>query len=248
MKGLLVRVGIDTTYGRWNAPCRADGSFCYVPMQPKEKEEFDQGFETTYCKFEEDCQEFAQESRLVFPNRLRGARCHLDPDFRFSSYGAGQMAERISTLFGGSLNNFIAFYASFEPIDNNRRPLVYAIIGLFRFHNVVWARDVPLEIRGQNAHTRLAGYRREDNQDLVIFAADKDKSGRLRKLIPIGEQHDNQQYYVREQLLQNWGGISTKNGWIQRSGPLPEFCDPYKFLQWFDAQNPQFVHENNIVQ
>jgi hypothetical protein len=245
MRGLLVRVGIDQTSGGWNAPCHADGSFCYFPMQPSEPEQFEQGFETTYDEFEQSCQVFAQRNGLVFPRRLCGAQCHPDPDFRFLSYGDScQKAERISEFFRGSQDNFIAFYASFEQIGR-RRPLVYAIIGLYRFQNVAWARDVPLNQRKHNAHTRLVDYQRDDNKDIVIFA-DKNGSGRLKSLIEIGEQHNNHQYYVKEELLREWQGISSPTGWIQRSAYLPKFCKPDLFLRWFDARRADFVCENNI--
>jgi hypothetical protein len=241
MKGLLVRVGIDKgkKNGYWNAPCRADGSFCYVPI-PIGQGVFRAGFETTYDEFENCCNGFAQG---IFPAQLQGTHCHLDPDFRFLSYGdTGNKATRIRDFFRDSQDNFIAFYAGLKQIAGNSRTLVYAIIGLYRFRNVQLVRDIPPGQWDRNAHTRLAD--RED--DIVIFA-DQNGSGRLRKSIPIGEQHDNKHYYVRNNLLQPWGGISTKNGWIQRSGGLPKFNDPELFLQWFEDQKPQFVQQNNIV-
>jgi len=247
MRGLLVRVGIDQKSGGWNAPCRADGSFCYVPIPTEPQERFKQGFETTYDEFEQSCQVFAQGNGSVFPPRLHGVQCHLDPDFRFLSYGdSRQKARRILEFFDGSHDNFIAFYASFKQIDR-ARPLIYAIIGLYKFQEVRLARKVPLNQRKKNAHTRLADYQRDDNKDIVIFA-EKNGSGRLESLIEIGEQHNNHHYYVKGELLKKWKGISSHNGWIQRSAYLPEFCRPDLFLQWFDAHNPEFVQENNIVQ
>lgn len=243
-RGLLVRVGIDQSYGGWNAPCRADGAFCYIPKKPKNPEVFDQGFETTYDEFEQVYQRFAG-TESHFPKWLHQKTCHLDPDFRFSTYGdKGRRAERIFDFFKDSLANFIVFYASFKPMGGDQEPLVYAIMGFYRFQNVCHANQVPLDRRDQNAHTRLASYQRENNEDIVIFA-DQNKSGRLKSLIKIGERR-NGQYYVQKNLLNAWGEISTSNGWIQRSAYLPEFCDPEKFLQWFYAQNPEFVHENNI--
>jgi hypothetical protein len=247
MRGLLVRVGIDQTYGSWNAPCRADGSFCYVPIPEDEQEQFELGFATTYHEFEQYCQIFAQGNGLVFPYGLRGIQCHLDPDFRFLSYGdSDRKATRMLNFFDGSHNNFIAFYASFKQIGLHPQPLVYAIIGLYRFQNVVWAKDVPLNQREQNAHTRLANYRRDNNKDIVIFA-DKKVSGRLKSLIEIGEQRNNHHYYIREQLLNIWGRTSPRTGWIQRSACLPNFLKPDLFLEWFNSQNPEFVSENNIL-
>lgn len=242
MRGLLVRVGIDQSYGGWNAPCCADGAFCYIPMRPQNPEEFDQGFETTYDEFEQVYQRFAGEEPH-FPDKLHQKTCHLDPDFRFLTYGdRDQRAKRISEFFKGSPDNFIVFYASFKPMESDREPLIYAIMGFYRFQNVGLANQVPLDRRNQNAHTRLANYER--GNDIVVFA-DKNTSGRLKRLIIIGERRKNKQYYVQENLFNMWGGISS-NGWIQRSVYLPQFCDPEKFLQWFYAQNPEFVHENNI--
>ncbi|MFA4956781.1 MAG: hypothetical protein WC556_07380 [Candidatus Methanoperedens sp.] len=243
MRGLLVRVGIDQTYGGWNAPCHADGAFCYIPMQPQNPELFDQGFKTTYDEFEQAYQHFTGAEH-PFPNWLHQAPCHLDPDFRFLTYGdREQRAKRILSFFKGSLDNFIVFYASFAPMGRDQEPLVYAIMGFYRFQNVSRANQVPFDRRNLNAHTRLASYQRGD--DIVIFA-DQNSSGRLKLLIPIGEQLANKHYYVQEKLFKAWGGISSRNGWIQRSVYLPHFCDPEKFMQWFDTQNPEFVHENNI--
>ena len=252
-KGLLVRVGIDQTYGRWNAPCREDGSFCYIPMRPLEQENFDKGFETTYDKFEQDYQLFAgQESK--FPNRLQQKTCHLDPDYRFTTYGdAGKMGnlatwrrtKRIKDFFDGSSDNFIVFYASFKPMGGNQKELVYAIMGFYHFQKVYSANQVPFDRRDENAHTRLADYQLGTNESIVIFA-DKNKSGRLKYLINIGEKCKNKQYYVQEKLLNEWGGISSKKGWIQRCVHPPHFCKPEKFLEWFYAQEPEFIHENNI--
>ncbi len=38
MKGILVRIGVDQTYGRWNAPVYLqDGEFVFVPIPEKSK-------------------------------------------------------------------------------------------------------------------------------------------------------------------------------------------------------------------
>lgn len=250
MKGLLVRVGIDQTYGGWNAPCRDNNSFCYVPIpissKPQDLEVFEHGLETTYDDFEQAYKRFARENAAAFPNSLHGGLCHLDPDFRFLSYGdSGARASRLKDFFEGSTDNFIAFYASFRRIDSNQSCLVYAIIGLYRFEKVHCANKVPELQRCQNAHTRVVDYQRLENKDIVIFG-DKSNSGRLKYLLPIGERRTNRHYYVREELFAQWGGISVRNGWIQRSAYLPEFLNQKKFLKWFDNQNPEFVHENNV--
>lgn len=244
MKGLLVRVGIDKgkKSGKWNAPCRADGTFCYVPIP--ESEEFKEGVkETTYHDFEKACQIFAQGTDLVFPKHLHEAKCHLDPDFRFLSYGdTDKKATQIYSFFKGSQDNFIAFYAGFEPIDREPRPLVYAIFGLYRFDEITSVSNLKNSDQNRNAHTRI----KNRENDRVVFA-NEHNSGRLKKFLIIGEQHDNKHYYVRNNLLHAWGGISTKNGWIQRSAYLPEFCKPDLFQKWFEKQDPQLVKQNNFI-
>jgi hypothetical protein len=163
------------------------------------------------------------------------------------SYGDScERANRIKDFFKGSTDHFIAFYASFTPIEHNEQPLVYAIIGLYRFENVHYAKDVSELLRDQNAHTRVVDYQKHENTDIVIFA-DKSISGRLKYLLPIGERRRNRQYYVRKELFEQWGGIGVRDGWIQRSARLPNFLNPDLFLEWFNKQNPEFIHDNNII-
>jgi hypothetical protein len=212
-------------------------------MQPIVPETFDHGFQTTYEQFEADYQSFVNGNGH-FPDWLRGAPCHLDPDFRFLSYGdGGQRAGRIRHFFEGSEDNFIAFYASFRQVDNNQPYLVYAIIGFYRFQQVQMAHQVPIDRRHQNAHTRLAGY--QQSEDIVIFANTR-TSGRLRSLIPIGEWR-NRAYRVRQELLNEWGGISSRDGYIQRSVYLPHFCEPEIFLHWFNDRHVELIAQDNIV-
>ncbi|NHQ59548.1 hypothetical protein G9409_02920 [Chlorobium sp. BLA1] len=251
MKGLLVRVGIDQTYGGWNAPCLDNNSFCYVPIpissKPQDPEVLEHGFETTYDAFEQAYLCLPPSNAAAFPYKLHAKQCHLDPDFRFLSYGdSGERASRIKNFFKDSKDNFIAFYASFNPVEHNELPLVYAIIGLYRFDDVVLANQVPEHQRCQNAHTRVIDYQKSENKDIVIFG-DKSNSGRLKYLLPIGERRSNYHYYVMKELFEQWGGISVHDGWIQRSAYLPEFLNPGSFLKWFNSQNPEFMHDNNVI-
>jgi hypothetical protein len=243
MRGLLVKVGIDQTYGGWTAPCRSNGAFCYIPLKPRVPEAFEDRFQTTFDEFENIVEGFAPGAGNSFPAHLRGAPCHLDPDFRFLSYGeSGQRARRMLEHFKGSEDNFIAFYASFMPVGQFQGPLIYALIGLYRFPQVNLARELPEHRREQNAHTRLAGYQQSD--DIVIFA-DPKTSGRLRLLIPIGEWR-NFAYRIRRSLLKEWGEISAHDGHIQGDTYLPHFAKPEKFLQWFHSRKPELVAQNNI--
>jgi hypothetical protein len=68
-------------------------------------------------------------------------------------------------------------------------------------------------------------------------------SGRLRTSFPIGEYRSGA-YRVRRDLLDVWGGLSVKDGFIQRSVVPPRFIDPKRFLTWFKEQDGQLVAEN----
>ena len=253
MKGLLIRVGLDQTFGGWNAPCSANGSFCYIPIPEVEK--FEHGFETTYDEFEKAYCDFTQNNEMPAIKKT-GIKspftlCHLDPDFRFLTYGdTRQRAQQILKYFNGSQDNFIVFYASFKQInDNHNKPceLVYAIIGFYQVKEIVYAKNVlkeNKEERNKNAHTRLINYQQKDDIDVIIYG-EPNKSGKLEKLIPIGEWRNNA-YRVKTQLLDEWGDISITDGYIILSAYLPHFCRPDLFKKWFDKQNPKFLAKNNI--
>jgi len=66
-KGLLIRVGIDLSYGGWNAPYREDGSFYYIPMQPIVPEVFEDSFQTNYDEFEKAFNLYVEDCELTFP-------------------------------------------------------------------------------------------------------------------------------------------------------------------------------------
>jgi hypothetical protein len=63
----------------------------------------------------------------------------------------------------------------------------------------------------------------------------------------IGEWRDRA-YRVRPELLAKWGGLSCKDGYIQRSGVPPAFLQPERFLSWFEEQNPRLLACNNPVE
>ena len=89
MKALLVRVGIDSgpKSGGWNAPVNPDtGEFAYVPIIEDEREgekKIRCGYETSYDQFKDTCQNLG----VKLPEKLYGKCAHLDPDFRYLTYG-----------------------------------------------------------------------------------------------------------------------------------------------------------------
>jgi hypothetical protein len=49
---------------------------------------------------------------------------------------------------------------------------------------------------------------------------------------------------VRRDLLKAWGGLSTADGFLQRSAVPPLFRDPHAFLRWFRDQRPRLLEAN----
>ncbi len=229
-QGLLVRVGIDATDGEWNAPVRrSTGEFVYVPIT--EERRF-RCRPTTFDEFKPALSRFG----VPLPAHLNGGAAHLDPDFSTLTYGdRGQRAASIGQLNPG---DFLAFYASLRARDQTERALIYSLIGFFEIAEIVSAQHVARSRWAENAHTRRAPM----SGEIVVRAAPG--SGRLRYCLPIGE-YRNRAYRVQEHILEEWGGLAVKDGFLQRSARLPRFLDPERFLRWFRARAGKLVPCNN---
>ena len=234
MNGLLVRVGIDSAdnESKWIAPTRtATREFAYVTI--KETKQLRDGMARYYNEFAPIVAKFGRE----LPKQLHGTPTHLDPDFDCFTYGdQGERGRCIAKLERG---DFLAFFASLEPVDAPRRPLVYALIGFYSIENLVSALSVPAARWSENAHTR-----RLPKEDEIVVWARPGVSGRLRHYLPIGELR-NGCYRVKKDLLEMWGGLDVREGYIQRSGHLPAFLDADRFYRWFLDQSPELIAANN---
>ena len=246
MKGLLVRIGIDKSYGHWNAPVDLEsGEFIYVPI-PEEKP-LTCGLERRYSELIPLLTEFSEKRSknldrdLGFPRNLRSQNMHLDPDFDYLTYGdvGTNRGFEITNMKDGDI---IAFYGSLRPIKSNQNRLVYALMGLYVVNDVVWANNVPEHLWKENAHTRRECIK---DIDIIVFAKPQ-MSGRLAQCIPIGEWR-NRAYRVRNDLLDAWGGLSVKDGFIQRSAVPPSFLKPEKFYCWFMQQGISLIQRNNCA-
>jgi hypothetical protein len=121
------------------------------------------------------------------------------------------------------------------------RPPIYAIIGIFEIETFRRAVDIPPAEWDINAHSRrVLG---PDAEDLVVCAK-AGVSGRLKHCLPIGEYRDGA-YRVLRDLLAEWGDLTVKEGYLQRSARLPKFGDAPLFLRWFNAMKPDLVQVNN---
>ena len=232
MKALLVRVGIDSKYGGWNAPVNpSTGEFAYVPIP--ETSEVYSGYEKPYEQFKIPCQKLG----IDIPKRLFNYKsAHLDPDFSNLTYGDEE--KRGKRVWELEEDESVAFYAGLRSTEPERN-LIYALIGLYIVDKVIPAKLFSEEDWDKNAHTR----RQPAETDISVFAK-SGLSGRLTRCIPIGKYRDKA-YRVTCELLREWGELGVKNGFIQLSGTLPWFCNPKKFYKWFRSQNIQLVASNN---
>ncbi|MCC6355242.1 MAG: hypothetical protein IT577_15225 [Verrucomicrobiae bacterium] len=246
MKGLLVRVAADQSVagGRWNGPVDSrTGRFVYcaipeaTPVHP--------GMNKPYSLLSQSLAALG----TILPEHLASRDMHLDPDFEHLTYGdqgePGKRGEQIRTKLGR--DDMLIFYASLRDTEPALR-LVYAIIGILVVEEIVLARDTADESRWrENAHTR----RRDRRQDIVVLGR-PGVSGRLERCIPIGAwrtpegQPDRRPCYrVQPSILKEWGGLSVRDGFLQKSANLPEFLDPERFMAWFRGHHPTLVQRNN---
>lgn len=240
MRAILIRVGIDQTdeSGNWNAPCNPQtGDFVYVPIrEPKPNVA---GMEKRYKDFAVPALEaFSKRNKCdePLPAHLNGERMHLDPDFENLTYGDTE--KRGKKLLEFERDDLIVFFASLKSVTDNN--LIYALIGLLTVKEIIRAGSIPKSEWDKNAHTRRAGLNPKD----VVVRANPKSSGRLAKYIPIGELRERA-YRVTNPLLMEWGGLSVKNGYLQRSANPPLLNDAERFYKWFQSQKPQLLRKNN---
>jgi hypothetical protein len=244
MRALLVRVGVDQAYGRWNAPVDADGHFVYVPIPEERGTRFQPGLERRYDEvlpgLERFCRTRSCDLRgdLRFPDRLLERAMHLDPDFEHLTYGdnGDRRGAGMSDMVRGDL---LVFYGGLRPVHRSEHKLVYALIGAFVVDEVVRIHDVPRTSWHENAHTRKLKHGSPD----IIVRGLRGRSGRFDRALPIGEWRSGA-YRVRKDMLKRWGGLSVKDGFIQRSAVPPSFNRPERFVAWLKRQRIRLVARN----
>lgn len=244
MQAILVRVGVDHSYGQWNAPADpASGQFVYVPIPEKVGTGFHPGCERPYATIVPAIEAFAQETGIpiMLPDHLAKRSMHLDPDFEHLTYG-DVGSRRGSHIRNLKEDDVLVFYAGLKPCRPCEHKLIYAIIGLLVADEIVDAATVTKHRRDENAHTRKLKLGDTD----IVVRGKPGVSGRLERLIPIGDYRDRA-YRVRKDLLKAWGGMSVNDGYIQRSARPPRFIKSERFMNWFQKQHPQLIEMNNPV-
>lgn len=167
-RGLLVRVGIDKTYGRYNAPINPDtNDYLYIPI-PQNNNNFRPGMETTFDDLLPYFYSWSQRNatEIEFPQYLKNKACHLDPDFHFLTYGDQGTGRgwRIAELKEW---DFLVFFASFNPIKKCDYNLIYALYGIMVVEKLLRVCEIPESEFHKNAHTRIKNM---NNDHLVVFA------------------------------------------------------------------------------
>ena len=245
MKALLVRIGVDQAFGGWNAPVDAAGRFVYVPIPEPAGTPFHPGLERRYNEVLPALHRFCRgcdrdlSVDLRFPPGLLDRPMHLDPDFECLTYGdvGGRRGAGMVPMTAGDL---LVFYGGLRPVHECEHTLVYALMGLYVVDEVVSVANVPAGRWYENAHVRRA---RRGDTDIVVRAR-PGVSGRFDRCVPIGEWRAGA-YRVRPDVLAAWGGLSVKDGYIQRSAVPPIFRRPERFLGWLDKQDVTVVARNN---
>jgi len=246
-RAVLIRIGIDSSYGAWNAPADpGTGEFVYVPIPENESiGAFQPGCARGFNEFIPQLEDFSQrfqfdlDGEMHFPRRkLLDRFMHLDPDFEHLTYGddGNRRGKVLRTLAEGDL---LVFYAGMRSTDLAQKQLIYGIVGKIVVDRISEIKAIPTSQWHQNAHTRKA---RHGEHDLVVWGKPT-VSGRLNRFLPIGEYRD-QAYRVRRDLLKLWGGLSNKDGYLQRSGRPPLFLDAGAFQAWFNSQDVPMTETN----
>lgn len=244
MRAYLVRIGVDQAYGGWNAPMDPEtNEFVYVPIP--ESRPMRPDLATPYTSIQSAMARFERQRpaslprHVTLPSQLVLATMHLDPDFEHLTYGdSGTRRGKGLTDLGPE--DIVVFYAGLKPVTTCEHRLVYALVGLYRVAESVRAQSVSEQRWHENAHTRCIQLEGSD----VIVRAISGSSGRLRRCIPIGKFRDRA-YRVESNILEEWGGLSCRDGYLQRSAVLPTFLEPLRFMRWFESQSPELVSSNN---
>ena len=164
---------------------------------------------------------------------------HLDPDFECLTYG-DEGGRRGAGMVNMSDGDLLVFYGGLRPVHPCEHTLVYALMGMYVVQEVVPVADVPPPLWHENAHVRKV---KRGETDIVVRAK-PGVSGRFDRCVPIGEFRKGA-YRVQQKVLDAWGGLSVKDGFIQRSAVPPSFNDPRKFLNWLKKQDIRLLARNN---
>lgn len=177
--------------------------------------------------------------REKIPERLLDNHIHLDPDFKQGTYGdiyvdsEGKKESKGQKLlhFKNKIPLRVVF---FSALKDEKGDLRYGFIGQLIATRIKKVDEFNDEIKRKNVH----GQRRSGGGDglSVIAMSNKNdsKSGRFSKFIEFASFRNNS-YRVLPELIEKWGGWSSKNGYCQRGGPWTP-GNHRKFEEWLDEK------------
>ncbi len=218
MKALLLRVGIDKTYGALS-PVFADYTYKYIPIYYQNKKEVEKNERRTY-------RDLGLETYL--PINLREKIVHLDPEFEMFTYGDPGRVKR-SSLLKLVKGDLLVFYIGGKEIETNGREGCF-VIGYFVVDKVFdWnvsserQRGLVKDEFKENAHIISS----KSKSNLVIVKG-SNQSKKLKKCIPITEPNKKAHNppYVTSVAVQRSLGIRE---FIVRA--IPIWIDEPKYLK-----------------
>ena len=227
MKALLVRIGVDQAYGRWNAPVDAERRFVYVPIPEERDTRFHPGLERRYGEVLPALQRFCRVhdcdlcGDLRFPQELLERPMHLDPDFECLTYG-DEGGRRGAGMVNMARGDLLVFYGWSAPGPPLRAQADLRPDGHVRRAGGGARSQCAVAIGGTRTPTSA---RTSEARPTSWCGPSPYGSGRFDRCIPIGEWRSGA-YRVRQEVLDAWGGLSVKDGFIQRSAVPPSFNRP----------------------
>lgn len=165
MRVVLLRVGIDSYYGRLHSPLFKNGSFEFIPI-PDYSEIDTRTYGNTVGRYGRPLIDY-------FPERRREREAflpmHVDPEFTTFTYGDPTSPKRgLAKLRPG---NLLVFYSGMQGWDFYSPPALY-LCGIFKVDLAGFASQFSekqlREEFGQNFHVRHPSVFRKDRKDLVL--------------------------------------------------------------------------------
>ena len=155
---------------------------------------------------------------------------HLDPDFECLTYGdeGGRRGAGMVDMGDGDL---LVFYGGLRPVHRVRAQADLCPDGHVRRPG-----------SGSGSRRAAGAVARERPRPQGQAGRDRHRgagqAGRIGAVRPVHSHRGvaNRAYRVRNDVLDAWGGLSVKDGFIQRSAVPPAFNNPRKFLSWLRKQ------------
>ncbi len=209
MKGMFLRVGIDTGSGN-NAlsPIFEDGTFEYIPIPEgsPSREQRTYGTEKSKNKLGKKLG-YKVYSDFVPPS-LKEDKIHFDPEFDTYTYG-DPTKNKPASLLRLNKDDYLFFYAGLKPCETRKYKRGNYLIGYFKVKKVIKFSNLnrtelkeAKKLCSNNAHIK-----RKDNEfdSLVIVKGHNNSSSLLHQAILISRKVNNHYYFLPKfsNLLEN---------------------------------------------